>query len=132
MKLRTLGTSDLRISAIGLGCMGMSQSYGPGDEVESIKTLHRALDLGINFLDTAAVYGNGANEQLVGRAITDRRSEVVLATKCGIQATKVGMPSGLDGSPGEIRRSCDESLKRLNVDVIDLFYLHRVDAKTPM
>src|SRR5712671_1459710 len=132
MKLRTLGTSDLRISAIGLGCMGMSQSYGPGDEVESIKTLHRALDLGINFLDTAAVYGNGANEQLVGRAIKDRRSEVVLATKCGIHAANVGMPSGLDGSPDEIRRSCDESLRRLNVDVIDLFYLHRVDPKTPI
>jgi len=132
MKQRTLGKSDTRLSAIGLGCMGMSQSYGPGDDQESIKTLHRALDLGINLLDTAAVYGNGANEQLVGRAIKDRRSEVVLATKCGIRAAKVGFPSGLDGSPAEIRRSCDESLKRLDVDVIDLFYLHRVDPKTPI
>jgi aryl-alcohol dehydrogenase-like predicted oxidoreductase len=132
MKLRTLGNSHTKISAIGLGCMGMSQSYGPGDDAESINTLHRALDLGINFLDTAAVYGNGANERLVGRAINDRRSEVVLATKCGIQAANVGMPSGLDGSPVEIRRSCDESLTRLNVDVIDLFYLHRVDPKTPI
>src|SRR5437016_742836 len=132
MKLRTLGKSTVRISAIGLGCMGMSQSYGPGDDEESIKTLHRALDLGINFLDTAAVYGNGANEQLVGRAIKDRRGEVVLATKCGIQAANVGVPTGLDGSPTEIRRSCDESLKRLDVDVIDLFYLHRVDPKTPI
>src|SRR6185503_13133127 len=103
-----------------------------GEDAESIKTLHRALDLGINFLDTAAVYGNGANEELVGRAIKDRRSEVVLATKCGIQAASVGFPSRLDGSPDEIRRSCDESLKRLNVDVIDLFYLHRVDPKTPI
>jgi aryl-alcohol dehydrogenase-like predicted oxidoreductase len=132
MKLRTLGRSNGDVSAIGLGCMGMSQSYGHGDDEESIKTLHRALDLGVTFLDTAAVYGNGANERLVGRAIKDRRKEVVLATKCGIQAAQVGMPSGLDGSPDEIRRSCDESLKRLNVDVIDLFYLHRVDPKTPI
>src|SRR5438034_3207855 len=132
MKLRTLGTSATRISAIGLGCMGMSQSYGPGDDEESVRTVLRALDLGVNFLDTAAVYGNGANEQLVGRAIKGRRSAVVLATKCGIQAAKVGFPSGLDGSPAEIQRSCDESLKRLQVDVIDLFYLHRVDPKTPI
>ena len=132
MKLRILGRSDIALSAIGLGCMGMSQSYGRFDDEESIKTLNRALDLGINFLDTAAIYGTGANEQLVGRAIKDRRSEVVLATKCGIQAAQIGVPSGLDGSPGEIRRSCDESLKRLNVDVIDLFYLHRVDPKTPI
>jgi aryl-alcohol dehydrogenase-like predicted oxidoreductase len=132
MKQRTLGKSPIQISAIGLGCMGMSQSYGAGDDAESIRTMHRALDLGINFFDTAAVYGNGANEQLVGRAIKGRRSEVVVATKCGIQAAQVGMPSGLDGSPVEIRRSCDESLKRLNVDVIDLFYLHRVDPKTPI
>src|SRR2546426_4870155 len=96
---------------MGLGCMGMSQSYGAGDDEESIKTVHRALDLGINFLDTAAVYGNGANERLVGRAIKNRRLEVVLATKCGIQAAEAGFPSGLDGSPAEIRRSCDESLK---------------------
>ena len=132
MKRRTLGKTGVKISAIGLGCMGMSQSYGPGNEEESIATLHRALDLDINFLDTAAVYGNGANEELVGRAIRGRRGEVVLATKCGIQAARVGFPSGLDGSPAEIRRSCDESLRRLQVDVIDLFYLHRVDPKTPI
>ena len=132
MKLQVLGKGDIEISSIGLGCMGMSQGYGPGDDEESIKTLNRALDLGINFLDTAAVYGNGANERLVGRAIKDRRSDVILATKCGVQAAAVGIPSGLDGSPDEIRRSCDESLKRLSVDVIDLFYLHRVDPKTPI
>src|SRR5258708_1085638 len=108
MKLRLLGKSDMKMSAIGLGCMGMAQSYGPGDDAESIETLHRALDLGINFLDTAAVYGNGANEQLVGGAIKGRRREVVLATKCGMQATQIGIPSGLDGSPAGIRRSCDE------------------------
>ncbi|MDH4065342.1 MAG: aldo/keto reductase [Acidobacteriota bacterium] len=129
---RLLGHSDLTVSAIGLGCMGMSQSYGPGDETESIGTLHRALDLGINFLDTAAVYGNGANEALVGRAIKGRRHEVVLATKCGLRAARLGFPDGLDGSPDEIRRSCDESLARLGVDVVDLFYLHRVDPKTPI
>jgi aryl-alcohol dehydrogenase-like predicted oxidoreductase len=132
MKLRPLGKTEVKISAIGLGCMGMSQSYGRGDEQESIATLHRALDLGINFLDTAAIYGNGANEELVGRAIKGRRGDVVLATKCGIQAAQVGFPSGLDGSPEEIRRSCDQSLKRLQVDVIDLFYLHRVDPETPI
>ena len=132
MKLQVIGKGDIEISSIGLGCMGMSQGYGPGDDEESIKTLNRALDLGINFLDTAAVYGNGANERLVGRAIKDRRSDVILATKCGVQAAAVGIPSGLDGSPDEIRRSCDESLKRLSVDVIDLFYLHRVDPKTPI
>ena len=130
--MRRLGKSDIELSAIGLGCMGMSQGYGAGDDAESIKTLNRALDIGITFLDTAAVYGNGANEQLVGRAIKDRRAEVVLATKCGIQAGAVGVPVGLDGSPDEIRRSCDESLTRLGVDVIDLFYLHRVDPKTPI
>jgi aryl-alcohol dehydrogenase-like predicted oxidoreductase len=132
MELRILGHSDIKISALGLGCMGMSQSYGQGDDEESLQTLHRALDLGINFLDTAAAYGNGVNERLVGRAIKERRHEVVLATKCGIHAGSVGIPRGVDGSPDEIRRSCDASLERLNVDTIDLFYLHRVDPRTPI
>ena len=132
MKLRQLGKSGLTVSAIGLGCMGMSQSYGPGDDEESIRTLHRALDIGVTFLDTAAAYGMGTNERLVGRAIRDRRHEVVLATKCGIIRGPDGLPIALDGSPKHVRESCDASLQRLNVDVIDLFYLHRVDPNTPI
>jgi aryl-alcohol dehydrogenase-like predicted oxidoreductase len=132
MKTRALGRSGLTVSAIGLGCMGMSQSYGPHDDDESIATIHRALDLGVTFLDTAAVYGLGENEKLVGRAIAGRRHEVVLATKCGIIRGADGKLSGLDGSPKEITTSCEASLKRLNTDVIDLFYLHRVDPKTPI
>jgi aryl-alcohol dehydrogenase-like predicted oxidoreductase len=132
MKIRQLGKSGLSVSAIGLGCMGMSQSYGPGDDAESIETLHRALDLGVTFLDTAAAYGAGENERLVGRGIRDRRHEVVLATKCGIIRGPDGLPAGVDGSPTAIKASCEESLRRLNVDVIDLFYLHRVDPNTPI
>jgi aryl-alcohol dehydrogenase-like predicted oxidoreductase len=120
------------VSAIGLGCMGMSQSYGPGDDNESIRTIHRALDIGVTFLDTAAIYGMGKNETLVGAAIRDRRSEVFLATKCGLVGGRPGVPGGLDGSPATIRQSCDESLQRLGIDHIDLFYLHRVDPKTPI
>src|ERR1700682_5333156 len=118
MKVRHLGKGGLTVSAIGLGCMGMSQSYGPGDDAESIRTVHRALDIGVTFLDTAAAYGMGENERLVGRAIRDRRHE--------------GMPAALNGSPKHIRESCDASLQRLDVDVIDLFYLHRVDPNTPI
>ncbi len=132
MTRRTLGRSGLTVSAIGLGCMGMSQSYGPRDEPESIATIHRALELGVTFLDTAAVYGLGENEKLVGRALAGRRHDVVLATKCGIVRDADGRMSGLDGSPKEIVGSCEASLKRLNTDVIDLFYLHRVDPKTPI
>jgi aryl-alcohol dehydrogenase-like predicted oxidoreductase len=132
MKQRELGKSGLLVSAIGLGCMGMSQSYGASDEEESIRTLHRALDLGVTFLDTAAVYGLGENERLVGRVLQTRRADVVLATKCGIVRAPDGTPSALDGSPAEVKRSCDESLKRLGVEAIDLFYLHRVDPKTPI
>src|SRR6266446_9353919 len=102
MKTRPMGRSGLTVSAIGLGCMGMSQSYGPGDEEESIRTLERALDLGVTFLDTAAAYGQGENERLVGRAIHNRRREVVLATKCGIVRGSTSLVSGLDGSPAEI------------------------------
>jgi aryl-alcohol dehydrogenase-like predicted oxidoreductase len=112
--------------------MGMSQSYGPGDEAESIRTLNRALDIGITFLDTAAAYGGGANEQLLSRVLNTRRPEVVLATKCGIVRSGDGQATAIDGSPAEITRSCDESLQRLGVDIIDLFYLHRVDPKVPI
>jgi aryl-alcohol dehydrogenase-like predicted oxidoreductase len=131
MKQRQLGSNGPAVAAIGLGCMGMSQSYGPGNDDESIRTIHRALELGVTFLDTAAAYGDGANERLVGQAIRGRRAEVVVATKCGIVAGG-GVPRGLDGSPRHIRESCDASLQRLSVDQIDLFYLHRVDPKTPI
>jgi aryl-alcohol dehydrogenase-like predicted oxidoreductase len=132
MDRRQLGKSGVTVSAIGLGCMGMSQSYGPGDEAESIATIHRALDIGVNFLDTAAAYGGGANERLVGQAIRGRRDEVVLATKCGIIRGPDGIPNTLDGSPSHIKESCDASLDHLKVDAIDLFYLHRVDPKVPI
>jgi aryl-alcohol dehydrogenase-like predicted oxidoreductase len=132
MNQRELGKSGLIVSAIGLGCMGMSQSYGPGDETESVRTLNRALDIGVTFFDTAAAYGLGANERLLSRVLATRRAEVVLATKCGIVRGADGKPPALDGSPAEITRSCEQSLERLGVDVIDLFYLHRVDPNVPI
>src|SRR5262245_60259801 len=132
MQQRQLGTSGLTVSAIGLGCMGMSQSYGPGNDTESIRTLNRALDVGVTFLDTAAAYGMGANERLLSRVLATRRAEVVLATKCGIGPSPDGKGTAVDGSPAEITRSCDLSLERLDVDVIDLFYLHRVDPNVPI
>lgn len=132
MLQRQLGTSGLIVSAMGLGCMGMSQSYGPGDDTESIRTLNRALDIGVTFFDTAAAYGMGANERLLSRVLASRRSEVVLATKCAIVDSPDGKGTTVDGSPAEIIRSCDQSLERLGVDVIDLFYLHRVDPNVPI
>lgn len=131
MHTRTLGSSGLTVSAIGLGCMGMSQSYGVRNDEESIATLNAALDLGITFFDTANVYGNGANEQLVGRALAARRREFVLATKCGI-VTGADGTMAVDGSPAHIRQACDASLVRLGTDVVDLYYLHRVDPNTPI
>jgi aryl-alcohol dehydrogenase-like predicted oxidoreductase len=130
MQQRTLG-SGLTVSAIGLGCMGMSQSYGVPDDQESIATLHRALDLGITFFDTADVYGRGANERLVGAALAPHRRDIVLATKCGI-VSEPGQPMGVNGSPAYIRQACDASLVRLGTDVIDLYYLHRVDRTVPI
>ncbi len=132
METRALGTGGLRVSALGLGCMGMSEFYGPGDERESIRTIHRALDLGMNFLDTADVYGLGRNEELVGKAIRDRRKEVVLATKFGNVRGKDGSWQGVSGKPEYVRACCEASLRRLGVDVIDLYYQHRVDPATPI
>ena len=129
---RTLGTQDLTVSAIGLGCMGMSDFYAPDDEDESVATLHRALDLGVNFLDTADVYGPFKNEELVGRAIAGRRDEVVLATKFGNVRTEDGTWKGINGRPEYLRQACDASLRRLDVDHIDLYYQHRVDPNTPI
>ena len=127
-----LGKSGLKVSAIGLGCMGMSEFYGPGDEAEAVATIHRALDLGANFLDTADMYGMGANEVLVGKAIRDRRSQVVLATKFGNVRDATGKFVGVNGRPEYVRSACDASLKRLGVDVIDLYYQHRVDPGVPI
>lgn len=130
---RELGRSGLTVSALGLGCMGMSQFYGPGDDTESIATVHRALDLGVTLLDTADMYGPHTNEELVGRAIAGRRDEVVLATKFGIVLDPADpLKRDFDGSPAYVRAAIDASLRRLGVDHVDLYYLHRVDPKTPI
>jgi aryl-alcohol dehydrogenase-like predicted oxidoreductase len=132
MKRRRLGRNGPELSAMGLGCMGMSEFYGPRDDAESVATIHEALDAGINFLDTADVYGPHTNEELVGKAIASRRSEVFLATKFGIVRGPNPMDRGANGKPDYVKTSCDASLKRLGVDVIDLYYQHRVDPKTPI
>lgn len=138
--MRAAKLGDLTVSAQGLGCMGMSQSYGPGDDTESKATLLRALELGVTFFDTADVYGTtgaggfGTNEKLLGQTLADRRDEFVLATKCGIQDIVPGTAARfrLNGTPEYIRSACDASLQRLQTDHIDLYYLHRVDADTPI
>ena len=131
MEQRTLGGQGLVVSALGLGCMGMSQSYGPGDDQESVATIHRALDEGMTFLDTADIYGPFTNERLVGRAVAGRRDEVVLATKFGNQRLDDGRRV-VNGDPGYVRQACDASLERLGVDHIDLYYQHRVDRSVPV
>jgi len=132
MQARQLGSQGLAVSAIGLGCMGMSEFYGAGDEAESIATIHRALELGVTFLDTADMYGPFTNEKLVGRAIADRRDQVVLATKFGNERSEDGQFLGVNGKPEYVRQCCDASLQRLGVDYIDLYYQHRVDTSVPI
>jgi aryl-alcohol dehydrogenase-like predicted oxidoreductase len=132
MERRKLGTQGLEVSAMGLGCMGMSEFYGRADEGEAIATIHRAIELGVDFLDTADMYGPFTNELLVGRAIADRRDRVVLATKFGNERREDGSWVGINGKPEYVRRACEASLQRLGVDQIDLYYQHRVDKTVPI
>jgi aryl-alcohol dehydrogenase-like predicted oxidoreductase len=132
MEKRSLGRQGLTVPALGLGCMGMSEFYGPGDEAESIATIHRALELGVTFLDTADMYGPFKNEELVGKALRGKRDQVVLATKFGNERRADGSWVGINGKPEYVRQACDASLKRLGTDHIDLYYQHRVDTTVPI
>lgn len=132
MEKRKIGNSELEVFPIGLGTMGMSEFYGETNEEQSIKTIHKAIEIGVNFLDTADMYGSGQNEQLVGRALKGRFNEIVLATKFGILRGPNGERLGVSGKPEYVKQACEASLKRLGTDVIDLYYLHRVDPKTPI
>jgi len=132
LKKVPLGRQGLTVSRLGLGCMGMSDFYKGGTEAESVATLERALALGVNFLDTADMYGPFTNEELLGRFLKGRRDQIVLATKFGNMRSADGKFLGINGSPDYVRKCCDDSLRRLGVDVIDLYYQHRVDKKTPI
>ncbi len=132
MQQRKLGSQGLVVSIMGLGCMGMSEFYGPTDEKESIATIHRALELGVNFLDTSDMYGPFTNEELLCRAIHDRRDQVIIATKFGIQRSSDPMQRSISGRPEYVRAACEGSLRRLGIDTIDLYYQHRVDASVPI
>jgi aryl-alcohol dehydrogenase-like predicted oxidoreductase len=132
MERRRLGNQGLEVSALGLGCMGMSEFYGRADEGEAVATIRRALDLGVTFLDTADMYGPFKNERLVGKAIAGRRDEVELATKFGNERREDGSWVGINGRPEYVHAACDASLARLGVDMIDLYYQHRVDASVPI
>ena len=133
MEQRTLGKNGPRVSALGLGCMGMSEFYGPRDETESLATLHHALDRGVNFLDTADMYGSGHNEELLARVLRTRRREVFLATKFGFVRDPANPQARVvNGRPEYVRAACDACLRRLGTDTIDLFYLHRIAADTPV
>jgi aryl-alcohol dehydrogenase-like predicted oxidoreductase len=132
MERRTLGRQGLAVSAQGLGCMGMSDFYGPIDDAEAVRTLHRALELGVTFLDTADMYGPFTNEELLGRALAGRRDQVVLATKFGNRRAPDGAFLGVCGTPAYVREACEASLRRLRVEVIDLYYQHRVDPAVPI
>ena len=132
MEYRELGKNGLKVSALGLGCMGMSQSYGQGNEEESVATIHRAIELGVTLFDTADVYGAGANEILVGKALKPFRNKVMIATKFGNVRTGDGTRLGINGKPEYVRQACEASLKRLGIDTIDLYYQHRVDPNTPI
>ena len=132
MQYRRLGKSSLVVSAMGLGCMGMSQSYGTPNDEESAATIHHAINQGVTLLDTADMYGGGTNEELVGRTIAKRRNEVILATKFGNMRLPDGRFLGVNGRPEYVQQACEESLKRLNMSTIDLYYLHRVDSNVPI
>lgn len=132
MKFRTLGKNGPQVSAIGLGCMGMSAFYGQHDDEQSTKTIHHALERGLNFLDTSNMYGPYTNETLIGKAIAGKRDKVFLATKFGIVLSDDPMARGVNGRPDNVQKSCEDSLKRLGVDCIDLYYLHRVDPQVPI
>ena len=132
LPFRTLGRIALRVSALGLGCMGMSDAYSGREDGESVATIHRALELGVTFFDTSDAYGAGRNEELVGRALRGRREGVILATKFGNLRGPDGKPAGVSGRPEYVPQACDASLRRLGADVIDLYYQHRVDPKTPI